>query len=58
MDTKESNFRFFKKKELPYIQTYIKMKRKESFKKKQLFSRTIVSKKNKPITQFKTKLTI
>ena len=55
MDTEELNFRFFfKKKELPYIQTYIRLRK--AFKKKQLFSRTVVSEtKHK---QFKTKLTI
>ena len=56
MDTEESNFRFFLKKRITIYPNLYKMKRHESFKKKQLFSRTVVSEtKHK---QFKTKLTI
>lgn len=56
MDTEESNFRFFLKKRITIYPNLYKIRRKKTFKKKQLFSRTVVSEtKHK---QFKTKLTI
>ena len=54
MDTEESNFRFFFKKKYHISKPISDQKR--LLKKKQLFSRTVVSEtKHK---QFKTKLTI